>query len=336
MKKIFWVFRTDLRQLESYHSIKNLEEFKKTSWDFYLNQGIYFLENNVFDEVIIWRLQPKEKQYDITFDINGKKFIQKWVNDFKEVFKYSKPDVTFFRGGFKDYDILTKQNPNFFGLKLYLGAGKRVNPQYGGVYDKILIEDNKHLTSNKHIPFYKTANQEIFKPLNLEKKYDLVWICNFSQIRYKGQEFFIDKISKSSYLKSLRIAHCGNEENVGKLICQKYEVRNIEFLGHLKREQINEVLNQSKFGIITSNEEDGCPRIITEVLMSGTPLLLRDKTKLLNFYKEKSLIEFNDNNIEEKIKESMNKDYQIESLENINKISIDKICKLNLDLWRQL
>ena len=334
MKKIFWLFRTDLRQIEDYHNLKTLEEFKKKNWDFYLNQGIWFLENNIYDEFIVWRLQPEEKQKDIIFDINGKKFIQKWINNFNEVFDYPNPSISFFRGGFKFFCEITKQNPSFFGLKLYLGASKRTNPQYGGIYDKILVEDNTHITNIKHIPFFKTASKEIFKPLNLKIKYDLIWICNFTQIRHKGQEFFIESISKSNYLKSLRIIHIGNKPENGKLLCQKYNINNIEFFGHLHRENIKEYLNRSKFAIITSNEEDGCPRIITEVLMSGTPLLIRDKTKTLDFYKEKGVIQFKDNNIEEKIKEAMNSDIRKESIENVNRISMEKICKLNSDQWR--
>jgi hypothetical protein len=100
MKKIFWLFRANLRQKESYHELKNLEDFKNNCWDWYLIQGIWFLENNIFDEVVIWRLQPKEIQNDLVFVINEKKFIQRWVQNFNEVFNYSKPDISFFRGGF--------------------------------------------------------------------------------------------------------------------------------------------------------------------------------------------------------------------------------------------
>jgi len=63
-------------------------------------------------------------------------------------------------------------------------------------------------------------------------------------------------------------------------------------------------------------------------------LLVRDKTKLLDFYKEKAVVGFNDNNVEQKINEALNKDYSGEVLENVDRISIDKICKLNLNLWR--
>lgn len=327
--KRFYLFRTNLINLEYYHEFKDLETFKKKCHDFYLLMGLNFLENNIFDEVVIWRLSNK-KIDDIIFSINGKKFIQRWVKDFNEVFKYPSSDITFFRGGFEDYDLITKKNPKFFGLKLYLGASKRTNPQFGGIYDKILVEWDNHITSSNHIPFYKTASSEIFYPLNLNRSNDLCWICNFTQIRYKGQEFFISNISKSKYLKSLKIIHCGNKPEIGKELCKQYNVTNIEFLGQLHREKINNVLNQCKWGIITSNEEDGCPRVITEILMSGTPLLIRDKTRLLNFYKEEDTIEFKDNYIEDKIKKAM----MTNIIVNTKRINMEKICNLNLNLWR--
>lgn len=333
----FYLFRSDLRILEKYHQYKTSDDFKKFCWDYYLLQGIYFLENNYFDEVIIWRLQPKKHQQDIIFNINGKQFIQRWVDDFKEVFKYPKPLISFFRGGFKSYCKITKLNPKFFGVKLYLGASKRFIPEYGGIYDKILVESEKELkTIPDSIPFYKTANPNIFKPLVLKKKYNICWPNNFTQINYKGQEFFISIIRSCPYLKSLKIVHVGNKPEIGMKICKKYNVKNIEFKGHVDRFELNKILNQSKFGLVTSNLNDGCPRISTEILMSGTPLIIREHTKLLKYYKQKGVVEFNDKNIIKRIRFSMKhySKFSNEVLESVKeKLSFSEVCEKNIDLW---
>ena len=332
----FYLFRTNLSTLETYHSITNLETFKKECWDFYLLMGLNFLENNYFDEVIIWRLFDTDKK-DIVFDINGKKFIQKWVKDFRDVFKYSPCDVSFFRGGFPEYCQITNSNEKFFGLKLYLSAGKRLRPQYGGIYDKILIEDEKDGSDNNCIPFYKTTNPNIFKPLNLKKDYDLCIISNFTQLKYKGTDIIISQIPRFPFYQNLKICHVGNNPEVGKTLCKKYEVKNIDFLGKKTRFEVNEILNRSKFGIVASNREDGCPRVITETLCSGTPLFLKTETRLLNYYKTYGIVPFdNQGNLYRamtigydnynKIKESLQK--------NLDRLSINKICKMNIDLWR--
>lgn len=332
--KILYILRTNLTNLEYYHSYSDLETFKLNCHDYYLNIGIWLLENNYFNEVIIWRLS-NTKHDDIIFNINGKKFIQKWVNNFNEVFKYLKPDITFFRGGFLEYCEITKRNPKFFGLKLYLAAGKRLLPQYGGIYDKILIEDERDYVSNS-IPFYKTTNPNVFKPLNLNKKYDICIISNFTQLKYKGFDFIITEIAKNSYLQNLKICHIGNKKDVGIQLCKQKNINNIEFLGQLERIEINKVLNESKFGIVASNQLDGCPRVITEILTSGTPLLLKDSTRLLNYYKKYGVVQFNDRTflrvfmVAYERYENLKKDL----IDNLNRFSMDEICKKNIDLWR--
>lgn len=334
----FWIFRSNLRILENYYNCKNLEDFKSKCWDFYLLQGLWYLENGYFDEFVVFRLGLKgSKLADIIFDINSRKFIQRWVNSFKEVYRYPSPDISFFRGGFPQYDEVVRENPRHFGKTLYLGAGKRLFPQYGGKYDTILLESELDFNNNHNCsPFYKTANPNIFKPLNINsKKYDLCWPNNFSQIRYKGQQFFISSISKSKLLRSLKIVHCGNSLEVGNKLCKKYNVNNIEFKGWLERPELNKLLNQSKFGIVTSNQSDGCPRISTEILTSGTPLLIRNQTRILDHYKENGVVEFDDINVETKIKEALLHHTKLHTklLSSLEKFSFDIICKKNWKIW---
>lgn len=325
MSNNFFLFRTNLKNFEYYHQFKDLNTFKNNCHDFYLLQGINFLENNLIDNFVIFRLSDI-KVDDIIFNINKKQFIQKWVKSFNEVFNFEKPFISFFRGGFKEYCDITKINSNFFGKKLYLSAGKRIYPQYNGKYDKILIEDERDFNKNFNcIPFYKTCNPNIFKPLNLKKEFDLCWIANFSQIKYKGQEFFIKSISQSNFLKSLNIIHIGNNKEIAIKMGNDYNVKNIKFLGTINRPQINEYLNRSKFGIITSNLEDGCPRVCTEVLCSGTPLIIRNSTRLLKYYREDCIC-FDDFEIEKKIKENIDKKNNVD----IVKYSINNICNLNI------
>jgi len=336
----FWLFRTNLRLLEYYHSYNTLSEFESNCHDFYLLQGLWILRNTECKKFVVWRLSPSDKTKNIIFDIEGKTFEQRFVNNFQDVFKYDKPDISFFRGGFREYDDITKKNPKFFGKKLYLGAGWRITQQWNGIYDNILIEDEKELNLSLSVPilpFYKTANSKIFFPKEHTKKiYDLAWICNNKQIRQKGQEFFISEISKSNYLKKLKIVHIGNKPEIGKKICTKYNVNNINFVGQLDRVSINNLLNQSRFGIVTSNKKDGCPRVITEILMSGTPLLIRESTRLLDYYKQPGTIVFSDNMLNNICKDLFVKYNFLQKnvLNNITNIySFDHICKKNWNLW---
>jgi hypothetical protein len=334
------MFRSNIKHLEYYHKYTTLSEFSEKCHDYYLLLPLWMVQNNHCDEAIIWRLS-KNKKKDIIFDINGKKFIQRWVGDFSECTKYSSPDISFFRGGFPEYCRATKSNPLHYGKKLYLGAGRRVVPQYGGEYDTVLIEDERDINlvqkTHRCQPFFKTASDKIFRPLNLKKKYDICWPANFAQIRHKGQEDFIRLIANYN-LSSLKIVSCGNKPNVGKRLCEKYGVSNITFLGEVDRPRLNEILNLSAFGLNMSNQVDGCPRVSTEVLMSGTPLIVRDSVRLLKYYKQKGVIEINEKNFAKQIMSAFTDydRYRTEIREAVNThLSFEQNNKKNLKIWRR-
>lgn len=335
-KRTFWLLRSNLKTLENYHSIKDLEIFEKECHDFYLLFPLQFLKDNYYDEVIIWRLSDNIIP-DIIFDVNGKKFIQKWLSNFNQLFDYDPPHTTFFRGGFEEYCNITKKNPDFFGYKIYLGSSKRVTPIYGGIYDKILVESDEDLKRVRGSSiFLKTANSNIFKPTHRNKIYDLCWIANFTQIKHKGQEFFINEISKSLFLKSLKILHIGNNSCIGSELARKNNIFNIKFLGYHYRREINDFLNMCKFGIVTSNEKDGCPRVSTEILCSGTPLLIRSKSRLPNYnFENNPVVYFNDDNIENTIKNSFDNFEQLQknSINSLIELDLDSVSRKNFNSW---
>jgi hypothetical protein len=341
--RVFWLFRSNLKHLEYYHQYGTLEEFEKNCHDFYMLFPIWLLKNDYFDTVVIWRLSNLPIK-DVNFVVNGKLYAQRWVKNFSEVLKHPKAKMSFFRGGFKEYDNVTKLNPKHFGLKLYLATGRRIYPQWNGIYDVFLQEDKRDFREGKNcLPFYKTASSEIFFPYipfepDGEETYDICWPCNFQQIRYKGQEFFIRKISENKDLQKLKIVHCGNKPGVGKKLCEKYGVKNIKFEGQVNRQRMNILLNNSKFGLCLSNLQDGCPRVVTEILKSGTPLIIRNLTRTLPYYKKKAVVEVNEKNIAGKIRGAMKQHLQyrlLASQVSCDELSFDKIMELNIKNWNK-
>jgi len=333
--KTFWLFRSNLKPLESYHQYRNVETFEKNCYDFYMLYPLWLLRSGAFDQVIVWRLTDTPKE-DINFLVDGKRYIQMWVTNFNETIYMPSPAISFFRGGFPQYDAATKLNPKHFGKKLYLGAGKRITPQYGGQYDKILMEDERDIKTPQHLPFYKTASSNIFYDKNLQKKeWDICWPCNFEQIRYKGQEDFIRCISKDNRLKALKIIHCGNKPEIGKKMCESMKVNNITFAGSVERSALNDLLNQSYFGLNFSNQLDGCPRTSTEILMSRTPLIVHENTRLLNYYKELGVVVVNDKNIGDQMEDAID-NYSILKNELLNDgLSMDTIMQKNMEIWNR-
>ena len=338
--KRFWLFRSNLTSLEYYHEFKDLESFLKNCHDYYMLFPMWLLKTGYFNEVTVWRM-TSESRPDIVFNVGKGKYIQKWCKNFSHTLDFPSPDVSFWRGGFREYDNITKTNPKQFGFKIYLGAGQRVNAQWGGKYDMFLMEDDLDLKNNPGtLPFYKTASPFVFFPYKngeTEGSWDICWPCNFTQLRYKGQEFFIRSIAKSKYLRKLKILHCGNKPEVGKRLCTKYGVTNIRFVGSKDRKYINHILNFSKFGLNLSNRLDGCPRVSTEILMAGTPLIIHEDTRLLSYYKQKGVVEVNNDNIANNIKFGMDKygEYKKQTLQAISdELSFDVTNQKNIDLWK--
>jgi len=339
--RIFWLFRSNLKSFEYYHKYSTIEEFEKKCHDYYMLLPIWLLRNDYIDAAIIWRLSNKPVQKTINFIVDGKLYSQRWVSNFNEVFDYPSPEFSLFRGGFPEYDKVVSQKPKHFGKKLYLGTGRRIYPQYGGKYDVYLQEDKRDFDPSKTcLPFYKTASPYIFHPMNkVEIKYDICWPANFTQHKYKGQDFFMNIIGHCPNLKKLKIIHCGNKPEVGKKMAEKYNITNIKFAGHVDRPTLNKYLNQSKFGICLSNQRDGCPRVVTEILMSGTPLMVRKTTRLLPYYKQRGVVGFNDNNIIPNIMRGFTKWAGLKlDLNNAIKddLSFENICQKNIDLWKKI
>ena len=338
-KKIFWLFRSNLPQLEPYHEyINDKERFIEECYDFYLLMSLSFLQQDFFDKVVIWRIKPKlnnniNKEY--SYNIGEKQFVQKFVTSFDEcLFEKERPQISLFRGGFPEYDSALRKNKNAFGKSVYLGAGKRTIPN-NNLYDLVLFEDDRerYYKNFRTGLFYKTSNSNFFYPICNEDMYDILWICNFSQITQKGQEFFFSLISRSNILKSLRIFHIGNLEFRGRSLATKYKVTNVKFFGYKKRKEINKLLSFTKLAIVTSNQNDGSPRVISEILCSGTPLLIRNITRCPSKYKQlPGVFEYTEKTIEEQLRyvlTNYKKLRQQMAKLNRNELSIDNISRLN-------
>ena len=337
-----WLFRSNLRPLENYHSIEDIETFKEECHDFYVLQLIWYLENEFIDEGIVWRLRPLSEHKTISnkhWKVNGKWFSQVWVDEFEEALEQNTlaTDISFFRGGFPEYDRLTKhKSKHKLGTKLYLGAGQRVYPKYGGKYDKILFEEEVTFGKNS-VPFFKTAQSNIFYPKlpMATPLFDICYIANFSQLSYKGQEKFIKQVADSEYLQSLRIVHLGNKPEIGTALCDKYNVYNIQFKGWVDRDESNNIINSSKFGLVYSNQTDGSPRVISEILSTGTPLFISDQTRALNYYRCPGVISFNDADFERVVKVGMEHHFLIkeQAMKSRRRFSMDLICQRNWKEW---
>jgi len=347
--KTLYLFRSNLRHLEYYHHYKTYEEFVNKCHDFYLLFPLELLKLGKFEKVIIWRLSNKPMK-DIVFKFKnnvGTKgiFIQKFCHrSFDEAFALPRPDVTIFRGGFREYDMVVNKIKGFFGKTFYLGASRRLVPEFGGKYDYILYEseldlpDNFNMIKGRFKRFFKTANPKIFYSKNISKpEFDIIWPWKYTSDHRKGEKFFLNGLSKHSELQKLKIYHCGNEPKKAMKLFESYGVKNIICDDIKHYHEMNDIINNGICGLMTSDKEDGCPRLSTEIMSCGVPLLIRDTTRILDYYNGDGRFNYSDidglysnflyikknrNIIIENMKYRLQKD-----------LSMEKICMMNVREW---
>lgn len=131
------------------------------------------------------------------------------------------------------------------------------------------VQENKI----KLIPsFY--IDLDIFKPLNLEKKYDLVTACRL--VKNKGLDLLLEAIKLISYDLKLKLLIIGEGPEFKNLKAKVKSLKlenNVEFAGWLRgEEEIAQLYNQSKIFILTSYNEGG-PRAALEAIACGLPII---------------------------------------------------------------
>ena len=203
-------------------------------------------------------------------------FIERWLPSYNVAPSFV-PNVIFARGGFPQYDIVMQKHQNAF--KIYYGAGKRFMPQHNFQnYDLVIVDTPKQLEkirkAKPHMRselFIKPAADNVFKPVDCKKEYDVIFSANAHKAGIKGHDFFFSNCPVD--LKSVQ---------VGQLSSQKLPLRypHITFTDRVPRCKIPEYYGKSKVAVVCCTDRDSCPRVIPEALACGCPLLILDSTNL--------------------------------------------------------
>ena len=208
----------------------------------------------------------------------SKNFIERWVPSFDKANPTFKPDVIFARGGFPQYDGILSRLKSF---KIYYGAGRRHVPQSRfKKYSLILADSPQQLTEiqrqfpkTKSSLFIKPAAENIFRPQEAEKKYDVLFVGNESKDDKKGHRFGLSLIQEGASGVCVGI--------VSKKLRSLFP--RVLFTGWIPRKDIPLIYAQSKIALVCAAKVDSCPRVIPEALACGCPLLVLDSVR---FWKE--------------------------------------------------
>ena len=235
-------------------------------------QLAYHLSKDSYGEIWYWGGKRKKE-----FTSN---FIERWVRDFKSYKSDFKPDVIFARGGFSEYDVVLRRNPQAF--KIYYGAGFRRIPKTSFKDFNLILVDtpeqfsraqSKLPNKNIHI-FTKPAADHIFCPREEDKKFDVILVGNYNKGVKKGHDFAFSRIPRNLKVLSVGL--------VPKTIRKKYP--HVKYTGWVPRKKIPNYYAKSKISIVCCGTEDSCPRIVPESISCGCPVLILDR---VNVWKEK-------------------------------------------------
>lgn len=213
-------------------------------------------------------------------------FVERWVPSYTSHFSSFIPDVTFCRGGFKEYIPILRRFPK--ALKMYYGAGRRFIPQDGFLDYDILLQDSptqveyamKECPNISSVLFFKPAPDKLFYPIEgIEKEYDVCYPADGRPPR-KGHDFIYSTVPGD-----LKILNLGFPTKRFKL------PSNIDSYRVLKPE-LSKYMQKCKIGIVASTNGtglfglsyDSCPRIIPEMIACGLPIVVLDE---LEFWEDK-------------------------------------------------
>jgi len=251
---------------------------------FILKKGLEIFKEQKFD---IFGIHSYPPFYN---DIGGLKLFKKikvpYVLEIMHINGYPKS------ADFKEwtYKILTKLFINHFAKKAK--AIRIINrKQVPEFLRKSGVDKNKL----KYIPaFYIDFN--IFKPMDLEKKYDLVFSGRL--VKNKGI-FLLLKAVKKLKIKLAIIGTGPLEDKIKKYIKRD---KNIDFLGWVNgAEDLARIYNQSKALIMCSFNEGG-PRVTLEAMACNIPVITSKVGIMLDIIKDQENGLFIDWNVNDIIK----------------------------------
>lgn len=241
-------------------------------------QLFYYLAQKLFAKAELL-YQHRYKRY--TDYVVSDFFTEKRVYKLKKYFPDFYPDLIVCRGGFDFYEPFIKKYPK--AKKVYYGAGVRSYPQGYDKYDLFLVDSLKQKklvkSKGKRSALFIKPAATLFKPQDVEKKYDICFMANASQGNIKRHELFLRTFAGSKY----KILNLGNIDKKYVKLAKQLAV-NIDWGDWSLRKYLPAKISQCKVGICCSTNYDSCPRVISEYLACGLPIIV---TKNVNFWHEK-------------------------------------------------
>jgi len=202
-------------------------------------------------------------------------FEVKFVKRLKDYEPSVKPDLIIARGGFPEYlPILKKYH---WATKVYYGAGKRFIPEASFLdYDVVLVDSQRqkdalhNLYPHMNAQLWFKGPSHIFRPVDVEKKYDVCFVAIHPKDTRKRVNWVWDTVPRD-----ISVLQLGNPMKGRK------PPKNVT-IKHVSREKMPKAMSKCCIGIAPYNKDDSCPRVVPEFLACGLPVVARDSLQIWN------------------------------------------------------
>jgi len=195
----------------------------------------------------------------------SEKCVERWIPDFNKYKSDFKPDVIWARGGFEEYLPVLKRFPNAYKIYYSAGRGTKYIPKDGTDYNLVLCDSKSQLDDVVGRGFngklWIKPAAPIFKPISVEKKYDVCFIANGTQAKIKNIKWVYKTVPKE-----LSVLHLGNKNAFkipGNVKCRR-----------VTRSEMPTEISKCRVGIIPYGKTDSAPRALVEMLACGVPVVV--------------------------------------------------------------
>ena len=193
-----------------------------------------------------------------------------FVHDFKHLRLSSDPDVIFARGGFSEYEHITKACSN--ATTVWYGAGVRTIPPHH--YDIILVDtekDRKKAVARFPLAVVSTWTKPAapcFKPQATNRAFDICYVANAQQAKLKRIKWVYE--TKPQHLTMLHLGCISKLRRPSNVMCVR-----------ANRGIMPGMYSQCKVGIIPYTAYDSAPRAYPEMVACGvSPVVCLSDTRI--------------------------------------------------------
>lgn len=246
--------------------------------DTYLTLARRWLEMGVFSRVkaIAIRYPPGHPRYSpagvMPLGPGLDLYVLPNVWAYPEIHTPAPDDVLFVRGE-SAWEPILAHHPGAF--RFYYNGSTRTawRPRDSIAADAILLDDMAFAaqTDTPCLELLKCTDEALFCPLEgTRKEYDFCFIGRFDPRDKKGQLAF----TRSTLYHRRRAIFIGEFADAQVVETVRRAWPHAEVVESVPKSEINAVLNRSRVSVVYSGSSDASPRIVTESLAAGTPVLL--------------------------------------------------------------